>query len=106
MTDPKVLLAAARRWQAAGMAYGQMLMTAQQVIAHRTMQMALGTMKPEEATRMVLEKPAAFMKAFEMAARSNAASRGHAATALAALKPIGEKTASNAKRLGRTKSRA
>ena len=84
----------------------QRILAAQQVIDHRTMQMALGTMKPEEATRMVLEKPAAFMKAFEMAARSNAASRGHAATALAALKPIGEKTASNAKRLGRTKSRA
>ena len=105
MTDPKVLLAAARTWQAAGMAYGQMLMTAQQVIAHRTMQMALGTMKPEEATRMVLEKPAAFMKAFEMAARSAAASRGHAATTLAGIRPIGAKTASNAKRLGRGKGR-
>lgn len=104
MTDPKAFFAAARTWQQAGLAYGQMLMTAQMVIAARTQQMALGTMKPEEATRMVLEKPAAFLKAFEMAARSSAASRGHAATALAALKPIGARTAANAKRLGRKRA--
>ncbi|MCA8878921.1 MAG: hypothetical protein KDA73_02980 [Rhodobacteraceae bacterium] len=105
MFHTKSLFDAARTWQQAGTAYGRMLMTAQQVIAVRSMQMALGTMKPEEATRMVLEKPAAFAKAFEMAARSQAASRGTAAAALAAIKPIGAKTAANARRLGKTKTR-
>ena len=100
MTDPKALMNAARTWQAAGLAYGQMLMTAQTVIGVRVTQMALGVMKPEESARMVLEKPAAFAKSIEMAARAHAAKRGTAAVALAAIKPIGARTAANAKRLG------
>ncbi|MCR9085896.1 MAG: hypothetical protein NXH97_04030 [Rhodobacteraceae bacterium] len=101
MYDPTALLRAAATWQKANLAYTQMLMSANQVIVARMMQMMLGTMKPEEATRMVLEKPAAFAKSFEMAARSAAASRGTAAATLAGIKPIGAKTKSNAKRLSR-----
>lgn len=85
----------------ASQAYTKMLLTAGQVIQARTAQMALGTMKPDEAARMVLEKPAAFAKAAEMAARAQAASKGSAAVALAALRPIGAKTGANARRLSR-----
>ena len=99
-------LAAALTWQKAAMAYGQMAVTANQVIAVRTTQMALGVMKPEEAARMILEKPAAFARSFEMAARAQAASKGHAAVALAALTPLGAKTGSNARRLQRARRRA
>lgn len=105
MYDPTAVMRAAATWQKACFAYGQMLMTANQVIASRMMQMSLGTMKPEEMTRMYLEKPAAFAKSFEMAARSASASRGYAAATLAGIKPIGAKTSSNAKRLNRRKRR-
>lgn len=101
MFDPTAMLRAAATWQKASLAYTRMLMSANQVIAIRVMQMTLGTMKPEEAARMFMEKPATFAKSFEMAARSAAASRGYAAATLAGVKPIGAKTASNAKRLSR-----
>lgn len=104
MYDPMAMMRAAMTWQKAGLAYTQMLVTANQVIAVRTMQMALGTMKPEEAARMVLEKPSALAKSMEMASRSAAASRGFAAATLAGIKPIGAKTASNMKRLSRRKN--
>lgn len=103
MYPPKDWISAATTWQKAGLAYGQMVMTANQVIAMRTMQMALGTMKPAEAARMVMEKPTAFAKSMEMATRSAAASRGIAAATLAGIKPIGAKTKSNAKRLRKQK---
>ncbi len=95
-------LTAMTTWQKASTAYGEMLVTAGSVINHRVTQMALGTMKPEEATRMVLEKPAAFAKSMEMAARASAARRGSAAAALAAIKPIGARTRANARRLNKT----
>ncbi|OSP55149.1 hypothetical protein [Pseudoruegeria sp. SK021] len=104
MFDFSALLTAAQTWNKAAFAYGQMVITANVVIQRRCMQMALGTMKPEEAARMVLEKPAAMAKLFEMAARAHAAQRGTAAVALAAITPIGAKTASNAKRLSGPKT--
>lgn len=94
---------AARMWQQTSMAYGQMLWTANLVIQQRVMQMALGTMRPEEAARMVFEKPSAFAKSMEMAMRSSAAGKGNAAAALAAIRPIGAKTKANARRLSKTR---
>ena len=97
--DYKTMMKAAQTWQQVSLTYGRMVMSASEVIQKRTTQMALGTMKPEEATRMVLEKPAAFAKSFEMAARAAAGSRGGAAAALAAIRPIEAKTRSNSRRL-------
>lgn len=102
MYDFSAVFDATRTWQKASLAYGQMLMTANMVIQQRMMQMALGTMKPEEAARMVFEKPAAFAKSFEMAARSHAANKGTAAVMLAALTPIGAHTRANATRLNKS----
>ena len=99
MYDMRTMMNAGFTWQRAALAYGEMLMTAGQVIQKRSLQMAMGTMKPEEAVRMVLEKQSAFAKSVEMAARSSAAGRGHAATTLAAIKPIGSKIRANARRL-------
>lgn len=95
------LMASTLTWQTAALAYGRMYWSAQEVIQRRTMQMALGQMHPEEAMRMVMEKPAAFAEAFERAARATVAGQGAADVALAAVKPIGAKTHANAKRLRR-----
>lgn len=92
---------AAMQWQAAWMSTAQMAVSAATVIQLRTMQMSLGIMKPEEATRMLLEKPSAFMRATEMSARALAANRGLAAATLAGMAPIRRTTQANAKRLGR-----
>ncbi len=105
MFDPTDAFAAARTWNRAALAYGQMLMSANIVIQQRMMQMALGVMTPAEAARMVMEKPAAFAKSMEMAARAGAASKGHAAVALAALTPIGSRTRANAARLSKPRRR-
>jgi hypothetical protein len=96
---------AATTWQRAWWAHLQMMTTAAMVIQQRVLQMSLGTMRPEEATRMVLEKPAAFAKSVEMASRAAAANRGHAAVTLAALGPIGAATKANARRLNKAAAR-
>lgn len=88
-------------WQKAWWAYGKMVISANQVIGYRTLDMALGKMKPEEFTRMVFEKPATFAKSVEMASRAAAARRGHAASALASIKPYEAKTRSNSTRLAK-----
>ena len=93
------MMKAAQTWQSLSTAYARMLWSANEVIWRRTLQMTMGTMKPEEFTRMVMEKPTAFAKSMEMVARAQAGSRGNAATAMAAIKPIGSKTRSNARRL-------
>jgi hypothetical protein len=94
-------LKTATTWQRAWMAQMQMLTTAAMVIQSRVLQMSLGTMRPEEATRMFLEKPAAFAKSHEMAMRAAASNKGHAAVALAAIGPIGKTTQANARRLSK-----
>lgn len=101
MYDPKPWFDALSTWQKAGAAYGQMLMSANEVIWHRTTRMALGTMTPKEAAQMVFEKPAAFAKAMEKAAVASAAGQGTAAAALASTLPIRARTTANAKRLRR-----
>lgn len=93
---------AAATWQRVAMAQMQMMYTASTVIQIRVMQMGLGIMRPDEAARMVLEKPTAFAKSTEMSMRALARNRGYAAAALEAMKPVGAKTKSNARRLGGT----
>ncbi len=101
MYDMTAAMKAARTWQEFSLSYGRMMVSASMVIQERTMQMALGTMRPEEATRMVLEKPAAFAKSFEMAARATAGSKGTAAAMLAAMRPLEAKTRANSRRLAK-----
>ncbi|WP_108258682.1 antifreeze protein [Mangrovicoccus ximenensis] len=101
MYDMKAAVQAATTWQEFTLSYGRMMISASVVIQQRTMQMALGTMKPEEAARMVMEKPAAFAKSFEMAARAAAGSKGPAVAALAAMRPIEAKTRANSRRLAK-----
>jgi len=91
----------ATQWQAASMGAAQLAVSAATVIQLRMMQMALGVMTPAEATRMLMEKPSAFMKAGEVSARALAANQGFAAAAVAGLAPIRRTTQANAKRLTR-----
>ena len=95
------IFSVAEAWQSAALAYGRMYLSANEVIQRRTMQMAFGQMNPEEAARMVFEKPAAFASAFERAARATAAGRDPLTVAMAAVQPIGAKTSANARRLRR-----
>ncbi len=93
------LMASTLTWQQAALAYGRMYVSAQEVIQRRTLQMALGQMHPEEAMRMVMEKPAAFAEAFERAALATVSGQGAADVALAAVSPISAKASANAQRL-------
>ncbi|WP_193139720.1 hypothetical protein [Meridianimarinicoccus sp. MJW13] len=97
----KSLFDAMQTWQRANLATAEMMMAANLVILNRTTQMMLGMMSSQEAARMIFEKPAAFAKSMEMAARAQAAGRDHAAMALAAVRPIRTKTRANARRLSR-----
>lgn len=67
---------AAATWQRVAMAQMQMMYTASTVIQIRVMQMGLGIMRPDEAARMVLEKPTAFAKSTEMSMRALARNPG------------------------------
>ncbi len=99
MYDMKAAMKAALTWQEVSLSYGRMMISASEVIQKRTLQMALGQLGPGEAARMVMEKPAAFAKSFEMATRAAAGSKGTAAAALAAIRPIEARTRSNSRRL-------
>lgn len=101
MIDFGVAMKAAQSWHDVSMAYGRMMLSANEVIQRRMLQMAMGQMKPEEAVRMVMEKPAAFAKSFEMATRAAAASKGGPEAILAAIRPIEAKTRANSRRLRR-----
>lgn len=83
----------------------QMWFSAGTVIQVRVMQMTLGTMRPDEAARMVFEKPVAFATGAELAMRAVASGKGYHAASLAALAPISSRAGSNAKRLTRSTSR-
>jgi len=101
MSSIKASMNAAQMWQKASIAYGQMLFSSAQVIQSRSLQMMQGNMRPEEATRMLMEKPAAMAKALELAARAQAAQRGAPSVALAALRPFASATRANARRLSK-----
>lgn len=96
---PNVFFETARTWNSFGLAYSRMMWSANEVIWRRSLQMALGTMTPGEATRMIFEKPTAFARSTEMAARAIASGRGVAEASLAGVRPIAVKTRSNARRL-------
>lgn len=93
------LVKSAAEWQRVVVAGTQVLTSAAVVIQARVMQMALGVMKPQEFTRMVLEKPSAFAHSGELAMRAMAGNKGYPAVMAAALRPIAAKTRANAKRL-------
>lgn len=83
----------------------QMWYSAATVIQVRVIQMALGTMRPEEAARMVFEKPTAFATGAERAMRAMAGGKGYTAASLAMLAPVSSRAGSNAKRLTRRSPR-
>ncbi|WP_375691523.1 hypothetical protein [Pseudooceanicola sp. LIPI14-2-Ac024] len=89
------------QWQSAAMSAAQIGVSAAMVIQMRMMQMALGTMSPAEATRMVFEKQTALARSTERSARALAANKGPAAVTAAALAPYRTATRANAKRLAR-----
>ncbi|TPE51354.1 hypothetical protein [Amaricoccus solimangrovi] len=86
-------------WMRFTRAYGEMSLHAAEVIAHRTFQMATGTMSAPEAIGMVMEKATAFAVATERAALVAARGGDVMNIASEALKPYGAKTRSNVRRL-------
>lgn len=86
-------------WQKVAVAATQVTMSAATVIQARVMQMALGVMKPQEFTRMILEKPSAFARSGEMAMRALTAQKGYAVVMAEAIAPIEASTRANARRL-------
>ncbi|WP_196941945.1 hypothetical protein [Pseudooceanicola algae] len=94
------------QWQQLALSSAKVMMASSTVIQIRVMQMSLGIMRPEEATRMAFEKVSALAKATEMSGRALAANKGPAEAALAGLEPYARATRANAKRLSRTAARA
>ncbi len=89
-----------------GVRTAQMLAEAQSVMAMRMLGMAGGwPVSPSETSRMVTEKGPAFIRAYGDATRALMKGKRLDEVAEAALKPIGRKTRSNAKRLSRRKRR-
>ena len=86
-------------WARLGAASTKMALSASEVVWRRSMMMAQGAMSAPEAARMVMEKPAAFALAAQRAATAAAQGGDMAKVATAALKPIGARTAANARRL-------
>lgn len=101
MYDPSRNLAFMTSWMQFGTAYSQMAMSAGEVIVRRAMRMSQGDMSQAEVIGMMMEKATAFATASERAVV--AASRGQDAAmiATAALKPYGQKTRSNVRKLRR-----
>ena len=79
---------------------GEMLAEAQMVITMRFFGMAgLRQMAPSETTRMVQEKAEAAMQSATRAGAAMMAGKGAADVAMAALKPVRQRTRANLKRL-------
>ena len=76
-------------------------MSAGEVIFHRSMRMASGTMTPPEAVGMVMEKATAFAASAEKATVAAARGGDPVKIATAALRPYGSKTRSNVRKLRR-----
>jgi hypothetical protein len=92
-------LGAWQAWARLGAASAKMALSASEVFWRRSLMMAQGGMSGPEAARMVMEKPAAFALAAQRAATAAAQGGDMAKVAAAALKPIGARTAANARRL-------
>jgi len=84
-----------------------MAVEAQMVVAFRTMGlMGLWAVAPGEASRMVVEKPAAFNRAAAAATRAAMAGRGPDEVMAAALASLRGRTRANMRRLARRGTRA
>jgi hypothetical protein len=100
------ILHTALQWQSAAMAFYEVSVSAASVMQMRVLQMSLGTMTPGEATRMVMEKPSAFMRGAEKSAWALAENKGWAAATTEGLSPIKKAVESNAKRLSGTPAKS
>jgi len=86
----------------AGMDFWRIALEAQTVIAFRMAgMMGLWATRPQEMTRMIDEKPAAILDAWCAASAAFMAGAAPAGVMRAGMKPIGLKTAANARRLRR-----
>lgn len=85
-------------WLRFARAYAEMSTAAAEVIMHRTMKMAQGSMAAPEMLGMVLEKATAFAEASEKAAVAAASGGDPARIASAALRPYSRKTRSNVRK--------
>ena len=90
---------AMQSWARLNTSYAKMSMSAGEVILRRSIMMAQGAMSAPEATKMLLEKPAAFAVAAEKAITAAARGAHPTSVAEAALRPIGARTRANARRL-------
>lgn len=85
-----------------GMDFWRIALEAQTVIAFRMAgMMGLWATKPQEMTRMIEEKPTAVLDAWQAASAAFMAGAAPAGVMRAGMKPIGVKTAANARRLGK-----
>ncbi|GGH57503.1 antifreeze protein [Frigidibacter albus] len=85
-----------------GMDFWRIALEAQTVIAFRMAgMMGLWATKPQEMTRMIEEKPTVMLDAFMAASSAFMAGAAPAGVMRAGMKPIGVKTAANARRLGK-----
>lgn len=85
-----------------GMDFCRIALEAQTVIAFRMAgMMGLWATKPHEMTRMIEEKPTAILDAWLAASTAFMAGAAPAGVMRAGMKPIGVKTAANARRLGK-----
>lgn len=86
-------------WMKLATAYTEMSVNAGEVIYHRTLRMACGTMTQPEAMEMVMEKATAFASATESATLAAARGGDMLGIATAALRPYDIKTRSNVRDL-------
>jgi len=86
----------------ASLDFWRIAIEAQTVIAFRMAgMMGLWATKPQEMTRMIEEKPMVMLDAFLSASSAFMAGAAPAGVMRAGMKPIGVKTAANARRLGK-----
>lgn len=94
-------LEATRAMMQLSAAYQTMAIAAGEVIFRRTLQIATGSMSPPDAVGMVMEKATVFAAAAEKAAIAAARGGDPVRVASAALRPYGDKTRANVRRLRR-----
>ncbi len=79
----------------------EMTLAASEVVARRVHLFATGALTAEEATRMVMEKPAAMAKGMEAGARAFVAGASPHDAFMEAAEPISDRAQANARRLRR-----
>lgn len=88
-------------WQRQAMEQHAMWLSAAEVIWWRGLQMAAGQMSLREATRMTMEKPAAFAKGLEQGVLAAVQGKGPDKVTTAFLRPVSRRAHANARRLRR-----